>query len=70
MYGKTQEQIAEEGLSAMETWMKELGLVMNIKELGVNENMLNGLADSTIIMEGGYKVLSHDEILRIFKESM
>ncbi|MFR2501034.1 MAG: iron-containing alcohol dehydrogenase [Coprobacillus cateniformis] len=68
--GKTQEQIAEEGLSAMETWMKELGLVMNIKELVVNENMLNGLADSTIIMEGGYKVLSHDEILRIFKESM
>lgn len=68
--GKTQEQIAEEGLSVMETWMKELGLVMNIKELGVNENMLNGLADSTIIMEGGYKVLSHDEILRIFKESM
>lgn len=68
--GKTQGQIAEEGLSAMETWMKELGLVMNIKELGVNENMLNGLADSTIIMEGGYKVLSHDEILRIFKESM
>ena len=68
--GKTQEQIAEEGRSAMETWMKELGLVMNIKELGVNENMLNGLADSTIIMEGGYKVLSHDEILRIFKESM
>ena len=68
--GKTQEQIAEEGLSAMETWMKELGLVMNIKELGVNENMLNGVADSTIIMEGGYKVLSHDEILRIFKESM
>lgn len=68
--GKTQEQIAEEGLSAMETWMKELGLVMNIKELGVNEDMLNGLADSTNIMEGGYKVLSHDEILRIFKESM
>ena len=48
--GKTQEQIAEEGLSAMETWMKELGLVMNIKELGVNENMLNGLADSTIFL--------------------
>lgn len=68
--GKTQEQIAEEGLTAMEVWMKELGLVMNIKDLGVNEDMLEGLADSTIIMEGGYKVLSHDDILRIFKESM
>lgn len=68
--GKTQEQIAEEGLSAMEAWMKELGLVMNIKELGVNEDMLEGLVDSTLIMEGGFKVLSRDEIFAIFKESM
>lgn len=68
--GKTQEQIAEEGLAAMETWMKELGLVMNIKELGVNRDMLEGLADSTLIMEGGFKLLSRDEIIEIFKKSM
>lgn len=68
--GKTDEQIAEEGLAAMESWMKELGLVMNITELGANEEMLEGLAESTIILEGGYKMPQHDEIINIFKNSL
>ena len=54
----------------MESWMKELGLVMNISELGATEDMLEGLADSTLIMNGGYKVLTRDEIITILKESM
>lgn len=68
--GKTDEQIAEEGLAAMENWMKELGLVMNISELGADEGMLEGIADGTLIMPGGYKVLEHDEIVEILKESL
>lgn len=68
--GKSDEQIAEEGLKAMESWMKELGLVMNISELGATEEMLDGIADGTLIMEGGYKVLGRDEVKEILKESM
>ena len=68
--GKTDEQAAQEGLQAMEAWMKELGLVMNISELGVTEEMLEGLADATLIMNGGYKILSHEEIISIFKDSL
>ena len=68
--GKTDGQIAEEGLNAMETWMKELGLVMNISDLGATEDMLEGIADGTIILPGGYKVLEHDEIVKILKESL
>lgn len=68
--GKTEEQVAREGLQAMEAWMRELGLVMNISELGATEEMLEGLADATLIMNGGYKVLSRDEIVQILKESM
>ena len=68
--GKTDEQVAQEGLQAMEAWMKELGLVMNISELGVTEEMLEGLADATLIMNGGYKILSHEEITSIFKDSL
>ncbi|MGN0457201.1 MAG: iron-containing alcohol dehydrogenase [Acutalibacteraceae bacterium] len=68
--GKTDEQVAEEGLSAMEDWMKKLGLVMNITELGANEDMLEGLAESTIVLTGGYKVPSHDEIVSIFRNSL
>ncbi len=68
--GKTYRELAEEGLSAMEIWMKELGLVMSLRELGVTEDMIEGIADGTFILEGGYKVLSRDEVIHILKESM
>lgn len=68
--GKTDEQVAAEGLARMESWMRELGLVMNIKELGVTEDMLPGIAQGSFIMDSGYKVLARDEIIAILKESM
>ncbi|MFQ9523356.1 MAG: iron-containing alcohol dehydrogenase [Phascolarctobacterium faecium] len=42
--GKTDEQIAQAGLAAMESYMRELGLVLNGRELGVDETMLDGIA--------------------------
>ncbi|MDE5617014.1 MAG: iron-containing alcohol dehydrogenase, partial [Clostridia bacterium] len=68
--GKTQMQVAQDGLNAMEAWMKKIGLVMNITELGVNESMLDGIVKSTLIMDGGYKVLTEDEIRSILKASL
>lgn len=68
--GKTDEQTAKEGLAAMEGWMKELGLVMNVSQLGAGAEMINGIADSTLIMNGGYKTLSRDEIVEILKECL
>lgn len=67
---KADEQVAREGLSCMEVWMKELGLTMNLHGLGATEEMLHGIANGTIIMEGGYKVLNHDEVLEILKNSL
>lgn len=68
--GKTDEAIAEEGLKAMEAWMKELGLAMNISELGADASMIDGIADATFILEGGYKVLSREEVVAILNESL
>ena len=68
--GKSDEEVANEGLAAMENWMKELGLVMNITDLGVTHDMLEGLADATLIMDGGYKVLTREEVIDIFKNSL
>lgn len=68
--GKTDEAIAEEGLKAMEAWMKELGLAMNISELGADASMIDGIADATFILKGGYKVLSREEVVTILKESL
>ena len=67
---KTDEEIALEGLSCMESWMKEIGLVMNIRDLGVTDDMIEGIAKGSFIMDGGYKVLNHDEIVEILKDSM
>ena len=68
--GKSDEEVANEGLACLESWMKELGLVMNITELGANEEMIEGIAKATLVMEGGYKVLTHEEIVKILKESL
>lgn len=68
--GKSDTETALKGLEAMENYMRSLGLTMNITELGVTEDMLDGIADGSFIMEGGYKILSHDEIVEILKESM
>ena len=66
----SKEELALAGLKAMESWMKELGLVMNLTELGVNAEMVEGLADATLVLDGGYKVLNREEIIHIFKESL
>ena len=68
--GKTDEEIANEGLLALEDWMKELGLVMNISEFGVTEAILDDIADVTIILTDGYKTLSREEVIEIYKESL
>lgn len=68
--GKTDEQVAQEGLACMEAWMKEIGVAMSIRELGADETMLDELADATMILDGGYKKLGRQEIIEIFRESL
>lgn len=68
--GKSDEEVAQAGLAAMEAWMKELGLAMDLKSLGVTQDMLEGIAKGTFVMKGGYKVLSPQEILAVLQESL
>lgn len=67
--GKTETQIAHEGLNTMETWMKNIGLIMNISELEATEEMLDGMVKSTLIMDGGYKVMDANDIRAVLKAS-
>lgn len=68
--GKTDEQLAREGLSAMEAWMKELGLAIKLSELGVTSEMLDDIVNGTFIMDGGYKVLSKDDVREVLTKAM
>lgn len=67
--GKSDEQVAREGLNRMEAWMKGIGLVMNITDLNATPAMLDGIVKSTVVMDGGYKVLTEAEIRDILKAS-
>ncbi len=53
--GKT---VAAEGLSCMESRMKELGLAMNLRELGATEEMLEGIATGTAIITRRFSFFS------------
>ena len=66
--GKTKDAIALEGLDALESFLKECGIVTSIAELGATKEMLPKIAESTFILENGYKKLTTEEILQILEE--
>lgn len=68
--GKSDREIAEDGLSAMEQWMKEIGLVMNITDLSVTEDMIDGIVGSTVLMGDGYKKMTKDDVRTVLKQSI
>lgn len=68
--GKNEEELAKEGLSAMEAWMKELGLAMKLSEIGVTMEMIDDIVNGTLIMEGGYKVLSKEDVRKVLMQTM
>lgn len=68
--GKTSEELAIAGLDAMEAWMREIGCVMSIRELGADESSLDAIADATLTMTGGYRTLTHVEILDVLRKSL
>ena len=54
----------------MENWMKKLGLTLNITELGATPDMIDGIVEATIILDGGYKVLNKSEVKEILTKSL
>ena len=68
--GRTTEELAAAGLDAMEAWMREIGCVTSISELGATEDMIEGIADSTLVMRGGYHPLTRDEIVSVLRASL
>ena len=66
----TERQAAKAGLNAMESWMKEIGVVMHSSELGVTEDNIEGIADATFLLDGGYKALSREDVIDILRQSL
>lgn len=63
----SKDEAALAGIEKLADFIKELGLPLSLKELGATEEMLPLIVNSTIILDGGYKKLTADEILDILK---
>lgn len=68
--GKDDRETALAGLDAMRGWMQELGLIMNIGELGVTADMIGDICTAVFPMDGGYKKLSRQDIENILTASL
>lgn len=68
--GKTDNEIAREGLAAMENWMRELGLAMTISEVGATAENLEDIVNATLILEGGYRLLTKEDVRKILNAAM
>ena len=69
--GKTDEEIACAGIDALKDFIREIGLPVTLRELGVDENTdLKAVADSCVSVSGGYRRLTHGEIFEIFRECL
>ena len=64
----TREEAAEAGIVKMEEFIKMLKLPLSVKELGVTEEMLPLIANSTVL-GGGYKYMKAEDILTVLKNS-
>ncbi len=65
--GKTNDEIALEGIASLENFAKELGIPLTLRELGATEEMLPKIAETTY-EGGGYKYMAHEDILKVLKE--
>lgn len=67
---KTDEEIADAGIRALGEWMEEIGVVRNAGELGVTDDMVEEIANSTLIRTNGYQTLTPQIIADLIRESM
>ena len=54
----------------MGSWMREPGLAMSLSELGATEDVLEDIVNRTLIPDGGYKMLTKEDIREILRQSL
>ena len=64
---KTNQELAKMGINALRDFIIELGLPLTLGEIGVTRDMLEKIAYS-VEEGGGYKKITHSEILEILNE--
>lgn len=69
--GRSELELARMGVETLASFIKEIGLPASLRELGVDENTdLKAIADSCNCSQGAYRIMTHEEILEIFRECL
>ena len=69
--GRSESELAKLGVEALADFIKEIGMPTTLRELGVPEDIdLKAIADSCTCVPGAYKIMTHEEILEIFRECL
>lgn len=68
--GKSDEQLATEGIDALMDWIRTIGAATRISQIGATPEMIEGIADATIILDSGYKKLTRAEVVDILRNSL
>ena len=66
--GKTEDEIAVEGINALAAFIREMGLPTKFSEMNITDTDWEAIANSTITTAGCAKKLTADELLEILKE--
>ena len=67
--GRTEEELAREGVQALTDFINGLGLPKNLRELGVkNTAALKQIAEECTSTAGSYREMGHEEILQLLEE--
>ncbi len=68
--GKSDREIADAGLAAMEDWMREIGVHVTLTELGATEEQIPAIVRATILFPSGYKDLTEEDAAAILRASL
>jgi len=69
--GKTELELAQELISALSNFIREIGLPTTLKEMGIQDDLdFKAIADTTTQTGGCVKKFTPDELAQVLKESM
>ena len=55
---------------SQKSWMQALGLAMDLRELGATDDLIEDMVNATLILDGGYRILTKEDIRKILQASM
>ena len=68
--GKTELQLAQEFISALSNFIREIGLPTTLKEMGIQDDLdLGAIAETTTLTGGCVKKFSREELMQVLCES-